>query len=358
MRQLILFLFLQSFISFGQEPADWEGIENNLVKLLNTLREAKTDAELALHNSNLYEAVLEVAEMPTVMSHQFTKLNTMSTLISPDEEFRLFNWNVETTQLNHKHYCIMVKKGRVFGKNEVIEFKEDKFTIPPSPRTQLTPNKWYGALYYKIIPIKKQGKTLYTVLGFSGNTRSSNKKVLEVFWFRGNKLKLGYPLFEANEESSQIQKRIFFEYSEKATVSVKYLPELGKIVFNHLVPEAENLKGMYDFYIPDLTYDAYVWDGAIWHYQKDIQVGNESNKTTKKYYTDPKTGETKYKVEKDTWIDPTGEGSAGTGEKHTAVVIENDGKNHKEKKKKSRTKKQKKTKKKKRDPQSAIEIKK
>ncbi|MFD1550650.1 hypothetical protein DNU06_14965 [Putridiphycobacter roseus] len=357
MRYLILILLLHSFTSFSQETSDWNGIENNLVSLLNELRAAKTDAELDFANSNLYEAVLEAAEKPDVMTYQFTKLNSMSTLVSPDEAFRLFNWNVETTQLNHKHYCIMVKKGRVFGKNEIIEFKEDKYTIPPSPRTQLTPNKWYGALYYKIIPLKKQGKTLYTVLGFNGNTRSSNKKILEVFWFRGNKLKLGYPLFEANEESTQIQKRIFFEYSEKATVSVKYLPALNKIVFNHLVPEAENLKGMYDFYIPDLTYDAYVWDGAIWHYQKDIQVGNESNKTIKRYYTDQKTGETKFKVEKDTWIDPTGEGSAGTGEKHTAVVIENDGKKHSEKKKKTKVKKEKKIKQNKKKPRSAIDIK-
>ena len=39
----------------------------------------------------------------------------------------------------------------------------------------LSENSWFGALYYKIIPVVKN-KTYYTLLGWDGNDMFSNKK--------------------------------------------------------------------------------------------------------------------------------------------------------------------------------------
>lgn len=357
MRKLIVLLSFYPFFGFNQDQEALMVAENDIAILLDSLRKAKTDAQRELHNISLYQAVKDLEEINGILDYPFRKLTTMSTIKAPDGEFRLFNWNVENSNLEHSHYCIMFKKSRGLKKQTAIEFKEDKYTLPPRPTTMLTPNKWYGALYYKIVPVKVGNKNLYTVLGYSGGTRSSNKKLLEVFWFRGNKLRLGYPIFETEENDRNLQRRIFFEYSEQANVSVKFIPEIGKIVFDHLVPENENMEGMYEFYIPDLSYDAYYWQDGHWKYQKDIQVGNKTEKTTKVFYTDPKTGETKFKVEKNRWQDPTGEGSAGTGEKHVAVDIENDGKKPEKAKKGKKAKQEKKEKPDKKTPQSAIEIK-
>ncbi len=365
MRLVILFIGLLSFQAQAQVETDTAlaRIENHLARLLEKLRNAPNDSEREMHNITFYEELKVTLRKPGVLTYPFSKLKTVSTIKSPDGAFRIFNWNVETDQLNHKHYCFVVKKGRIRGKNRVIEFKEDKLTIPPNPTTQLTPNRWYGALYYKIIPLKKGGKTLYTVMGFNGHTRSSNKKVLDVFWFRGNSLKLGYPIFEENENSTELKRRIFFEYSEKATVSVKFLEGIGKIVFNHLIPENKNLAGIEEFYIPDLTYDAYYWKNGIWKYQKDIQVGNKVEKKIKVYNpnydaaNEDEEGNEEFRVQKTRWEDPTGRGSAGRGEKHTIVRVENDGKTRKKSKKKGDKKPKKtRTKKQKSVPHSAIKL--
>ena len=355
MKIIVFFIGLMSFCAFSQNESKLPNIESDLENLLNKLRNSKTDAERELHNLTFYETIKGALKEPDILTYEFSRLTTISTIKSPDGEFRLFNWNVENQQLSHSHYCLMVKKGKTFGANAIIEFKEDKITIPPNPSTLLTPQKWYGALYYKIIPLKKGNKTLYTVMGYNGNTRSSNKKILEVFWFKGNRLRLGYPLFEADETSTKLKRRIFFEYSEKAIVSVKFLEGIGKIVFDHLTPETENLTGMYEFYIPDMTYDAYYWKNGVWKYQKDIQVGNKIDKTTKKFYVDSETGEEKFRVEKNKWEDPT---AGAPGEKHVAVEIENkdqkktDSKSNRAKK----PKKEKITKRKKSNPHSAIKV--
>lgn len=359
MKLVLLILSFYATALFCQNESALIAAEEEIVVLLKALRDSKTDIEREMHNIDLYQSVKDLEKINGILEYPFSKITSMSTIKAPDGEFRLFNWNVENNNLEHSHYCIMFRKSRGARKQVAIEFKEDKYSIPPKPTNMLTPNKWYGALYYKIIAVKVGNKTLYTIMGYNGGRKSSNKKLLDVFWFKGSKLRMGYPLFENEDGGRQLQRRIFFEYSEQANVSVKFIPEIGKIVFDHLAPENKGLEGMYEFYIPDLTYDAYYWKEGHWKYQKDIQIGNKNEKTTKVFYTDPKTGETKFKVEKNNWIDPTGEGSAGSGEKHIAVNIENDGKKPESTKKnrKGKEKKQKQVKSNNKKPQSAIIIK-
>lgn len=358
MKILFALAIILSFNCSAQTDTVMIRMESEIFNALRELRHAKSDGEKEMKNISLYAKVKQALSKPNILTYPFDRLTSMSTLKSPDGAFRLFNWNIESDQLTHKHYCLMVKKGKSNQPNTIIEFKEDKITIPPNPRITLTPNKWYGALYYKIIPIKKGAKMLYTIMGFSGNSRSSNKKVLDVFWFKGSNLRLGYPLFEESHESKRLLRRVFFEYSEKASMSLKFIPDIGKIVFSHLMPETKNLKGMYEYYIPDLTFDAYYWRGGVWKYQKDIQVGNRLEKKTKHYYVDAE-GNTVYKESRNKWVDPNGEGSAGSDGNHQTVEIENDGNgNTNPGKKKNKKSSSKKTKKRKKNPQSAIRIKK
>jgi hypothetical protein len=192
------------------------------------------------------------------------------------------------------------------GKNEVIPFKEDKFTLGPRPEGMLTANRWYGALYYKIVPVTVGRKKLYTMFAYDGATRSSNKKILDVFWFKGRGLRIGYPLFQDERNKNQLHRRVFIEYSEKASISVTHKAGINKIVFDHLIPETPNLKGMYEFYISEMIYDAYFWQNDFWNYQADIIVGNDKEKSRREYYIDSETGETKFKIVPMDFVSPLG----------------------------------------------------
>jgi hypothetical protein len=281
--------------------------ENDLVLLLDKLRNSKENAEIDYNNLNFDEELRAVLNAPGVLDYPFDRLSTMSTIKSPDGVFRVFNWNIEDENQVHSHFCYVVKKGRG-GKNQVIKFKEDKFTLGPRPDGMLSPNRWYGGLYYKIVPIKVGRKTMYTMFAYNGGTRSSNKKILDVFWFKGKSLRLGYPIFQDERNEEELHRRVFIEYSEKATISVRYDKGINKIIFDHLVPEVGNLKGMYEYYIPNMEYDAYFWQNNFWNYQADIIVGNDKEKSRRVYSIDEETGEETFEIVPIDFVNPSKDG--------------------------------------------------
>ena len=304
--------------------------EDELLILLEKLRKSRDNSELEFNNLNFEEELKSILTYPGVLEYPFDKLTTISTIKSPDGAFRVFNWNVENESQIHSHYCYVVRKGRG-GKNQVIKFKEDKFTLGPRPDGMLTPNRWYGGLYYKIVPIEVGRKTMYTMFAYNGGNRSSNKKILDVFWFKGKSLRIGYPIFQDERNDEELHRRIFFEFSEKASISMKYDERLNKIIFDHLVPEAGNLKGMYEYYIPDMEFDAYFWENNFWNYQANIIVGNSKEKSRREYYIDPDSGEELFKIVPIDYVNPSVDG------KSLEFDIENDNLTEKEKKKRNKS---------------------
>ncbi len=357
---LSLFVFFQSY---GKE----ELIDTFLVKQekqineqLEALRSANNDYEKDAENESLIEMLQPVLAYPGAMDYPFQSFKTKSTIASPDGAFRLFNWNVESDAGLHSHYCFMIIPQRAGKPNQVIQFNEDRITLPPRPENTLTPLHWYGALYYQIVPIKKGSKTLYTVLGYNGAGKSTNKKILDVFYFKGKNIRMGYPIFQLEEGSKKLARRIFFEYSEKVTISVSMEESLDAIVFDHLVPESASVEGLPEFYVPDMTYDGYRWQGTVWEYQKDIIAVNDENRKTRVYNPNGEDeGENEWVEVKDVWINPVDGNPFGGGTSAVAPLedLETDGrksKNGRKKKKVARQKKRMARKRKKNQPRSAV----
>jgi hypothetical protein len=283
--------------------------EEVINEALLKLRASRDDNERLMANEELITEVEAVLAHPASMDYPFDKFQTMSTIRSPDGAFRLFNWNVEDDNMMHKHYCYLIRPKRGNKENQVIQLFEDKITIPKKPEGMLSSRNWYGAIYYNIVPIKKGNKTYYTVFGYNGNDRSTNMKILDVFYFKGKTLRMGYPLFQESVNSPTYLRRVFFEYSEKASITMNINPSYDAIVFDHLVPETPNLSGMYDFYIPDMSYDGYKWGAHAWIYQEDLIVGNNPNKKIKYFDPDNKGDRDKGKEVANKWVDPVDGGA-------------------------------------------------
>lgn len=330
--------------------------EEKINAQLMALRAAESDQQRFLENESLCEMIEEMIAYPGALDYPFEAFTTMSTIKSPDGAFRLFNWNIEDNNGMNSHYCYMIMPTRGDKPNTVIKFIEDKVTIPPRPSNMLTPEHWYGALYYNIVPVQKGSKTYYTVMGYNGGSRSTNKKMIDVFHFKGKKLRLGLPIFQASADSKQLVRRVFFEYSEKATIGVNMNEQLNAIVFDHLVPETANLEGMYDYYVPDMSYDAYKWNGSVWVYQEDLVATNKENRKTKLYRpTEDGEGDEAVDV-KDEWITPVDNGNIIVDGGNPIAPVEEDATDTKKKKSAGKKKKERKKlfKRKKSEPRSAI----
>lgn len=292
-------VFLFSHFAFTQSLSE---NEVELKASLDQLRAAKNNAEKNKYNAIFKSKLEESIQLEGAFDYPFASLKTLGSIKSPDNAFRFFNWNVEQDDLTQKYYCYILYFDARMKKYKTIELKDNSFMLPHRPSDILDAENWYGALYYKIIPITRSGKTIYTLLGWDGNTSMSNVKVIDVLSFGGNSVKLGSPIFKNGKETV---KRVFFEYAKKTTMFLNYEEQYNRIMFDHLAPETAALTGMYSTYVPDLSYDAYVLKDGKWILNEDVVGVNKSDAETIVISFPDENGEIKEKKIKNKWEEPS-----------------------------------------------------
>lgn len=268
----ISFIFL-TLTSFAQSSGTLEERELRLDSLLTSLREADNNNDRK--NLNLiFKAEMEsFVENQGALDYEFTKLPTVGVIDSPDKLVRIINWNVEQEDLSHEYFCFVLHYDKKKKKYKYAEMKDLSFGMPSQPTELVTQDNWYGALYYKIIPIKKGSRTMYTLLGWDHNSPLSQLKIIDVMYFSGSTVKLGSPVFKIGKKS---QYRVFYEYSKKATMYLNYETDRKRIMMDHLSPEAPSLKNFRSYYVPDLSYDAFIYENNKWVLKEDVIGVNHS----------------------------------------------------------------------------------
>jgi hypothetical protein len=294
--------------------------ENRLVTLLDELRASTSDDLKKEKNEPFKEYLKETLALKASFTYPFSNLKTVGIIDSPDKKLRIINWNVEQSDQTQLYYGFVLFEDSKKKNILVTELIDNYQNIPPRSDEVLAADNWYGALYYKIIPIQKSGKTMYTLLGWDGNNSMSTVKLIDVLYFSGSNIKFGSPIFKMNGE---IHKRVFFEHSKKTVMSLKYEEEYKRIIFDHLSPESPNLEGFRAFYVPDFSYDAFVYQSSKWQLKEDvIGVNKGGSKKLNVYVEDSKTGKVEKKTIDNKWETPEGYLQPNQEMKHVAVTPE------------------------------------
>ncbi len=317
--------------------------EAELATLLDSLRAAKNDDAKNNWNAQFKKQMEQTLNEPTALTYNFTKLKTIGIINSPDNLVRIVSWNVEQDDQSQRYFAYVLKGDERKPEHKVIELVDNSFMLPARTDDVLDANNWYGALYYKIIPVEKNNKTYYTLLGWDGNTTSSNIKLIDVLYFSGNSLKLGAPLFKAGDDT---RKRVYMEHSEKTVMSLRWDEDQNRIMFDHLSPETPTMEGFFEYYVPDMSYDAYEFNGNKWMLVEDVIGVNKDVETVKVRSINPKTEEIVETEMAYKWVDPTTEGSPASKEVHVAVTPDTESEVAEAKKDPKNTK---------RDPQNAMD---
>lgn len=315
----VLLTFLGgSPLLYSQEFGDLPQKEMELDTLLRNLRKVKTDAERDSINSLYKDKLYKAIQQPNAFDYPFSKLRTMGSVKSSDNAIRLFNWNVEMEDLSNVYYCYIVRyddRKKAYVVNELVD---NSILLPEKPSEILEANNWYGALYYEIVPFEKGRKDMYILLGWDGHGTVSNMKLIDVLYFNGNNPKLGSPVFKVGNETF---KRLFYEHSEKCTMSLRYDERFERILFDHLSPESPNLKGFYAYYVPDMSYDAFKLKNGKWILEEDvIAVNPKAADKIDVYVQDSETGKVTTRRMKNKWIDPSDSKAPAGGNTHVAEM--------------------------------------
>lgn len=268
MRIYIVFILLFSFSSlFAQEEDPVYNEINELMELGKTIREHHEYRVRKQANIKFEILLEEFLSTEKGYEHPLKQVNTMAGLNANKNEFRIFTWLMRDSLFEYVTFGLVAAKTR---KGIVVTHLEDKGKTMSQPEFKiLKPRNWMGAIYYKMIPVKKNRKVIYTLLGYAPGD-PIQKKIIDVITVD----KRGVPKFGAKVfliEDFQDKKfrkppmRLILAYSSDYSASVKWNEEEELIIMDHLSPPDPKLKGVYRTYGPDMSYDALEWDDDWWH---------------------------------------------------------------------------------------------
>ena len=186
--KLFSVLFFFTFLGYGfSQP-----MESYEIKLIEKLEEVhfEKDFDKCMNLNEDFKTILTTTiENKEAFTYSFDSLsNFMSTTISEDGIFRIFNWNIQLEGQKQHYECWIL-----LNNLKVIKLQDFKNNIPEIEYASLDENTWFGALYYTIIPNKKKNKTIYTLLGWDGNDMFSNKKIIESMYItKKKKINFGF----------------------------------------------------------------------------------------------------------------------------------------------------------------------
>ncbi|MEO8067218.1 MAG: hypothetical protein ABI599_05960 [Flavobacteriales bacterium] len=271
MRTSSLFLAAFSVLSVAaQEPAVPDTV---LAQRVHELSQAPTDTLAAVASDRLKQDLFAALQAGDGFTRDFSGV-PLSRVDAPDGKFRLFTWNIPLADGSHRFEGLMLVRDR--SKTAVVELHDGTAALGTPERSEQGPERWYGALYYTVVPVKKGGKTFYTLLGWKGYSKVETRKVVEVLSFKGNAPRFGAELFDALEakgKPARVRKsRLIFGFNFQLSMSLKWDAANARIVCDHLSPSRPDLEGQWPFHGPDMSYDAYVWEKNHWAYQRDIDA--------------------------------------------------------------------------------------
>lgn len=303
MKHLVAFfgiVFLCSMATLAQHSDDGNArkqlaiFEDSLKSLSYQLINNSIEPERYNANYAFIKTLVSALKTPYSFNYGFDSLKTISVQQSPDSHFRIFSWNMMNNDGSYRFYGT-IQMNNQDGKLEMYPLLDFSAGIKNPADTNTSNDRWYGAQYYKIIPVINNVKTpYYILLGWKGNNVKSTKKVIEVLYFKDGKVHFGMPIFDGDKDHPA-QKRVVFEYTRKASMFLNYNIQDALIVFDHLAPPDEKLTGKYELYGPDFSYDGFKFSNGRWKMVTDLQLKNPPTDKDNQFNDPKKIGGSQFK---------------------------------------------------------------
>lgn len=220
---------------------------------------ATADQHRARANAALVTVMNDFLKTPGSYAISLDSIKWISTLHG--ENFRLVTWQWKVNEDDYKY------GGFIQWPDRIVLLKDTRPFINGSGYNTFTPAAWYGALYYAIIPFKRERETYYLLLGFNAENRSINTKIADVLDLTGDEPKLGLPVFVGKSEPFT---RILVSYADVSTVHIRYDKDLKGIIYDHI----ESLPGMGEgggaLLVSDGSLEGWMLKNGNWEYQEEV----------------------------------------------------------------------------------------
>lgn len=275
-------LFTCAFLTLSVIPATaqaeatkdatyFEMVEDSLSGLAKTvLRDSL--AEHRLKADTAIKALLQEAlSTGKAFQYPFSGLQGISIQYPQDSTFRIFTWQLYVSENDYRYGGFLQQSsGRVYPlEDHSAEVRMPEYEV-------MSPDYWYGSVYYNIKQAGKKRDRHYLLFGYDGYELFRKRKLIDVLVFKDGNPKFGAPVFQHGP--GKVKHRVVREYSAEVSTRLNYDDVLEMIMLDHLIgqngPHGEGLT-----YYPDGSYEAYKLekDGKWLHVEKVFdQVSEEA----------------------------------------------------------------------------------
>lgn len=192
--------------------------------------------------------------------YKFDSVKVFKCIYSPDNRFRIFTWNIVLNDESFHYYgAIQLNPEYMKTIKDTAGLKSFYPLIDRSKQiknpldTVVDANFWFGATYYSIVPVQFKKATYYTLIGWNGHTKLSNKKVVDVLTFENNKPIFGKPIFDLKKKKNY--SRLVYEFNNEATQTLKYSAKKKYLIIGSLVPPRQQDYDKPETHLPDGSFD-------------------------------------------------------------------------------------------------------
>jgi len=216
--------------------------------------------------------LVEALKTENSFQYPFDRVKAVSIQYAPDSTFRIFTWQLYVDTSDYRYYgAIQMNTPEL----KLFPLVDRSFNLKGDPeQAVLTPEDWYGALYYNIREAKGPKGKYYLLFGYDGFSFFHKRKLIDVLTFQQDgKPKFGAPVFvhEKKGRPTMTKNRVMLEYSSESSIKLNYEETMEMIVFDHLI----TLGGVYgqgNSNFPDGSYEAYELKGGLWMHKEMLPV--------------------------------------------------------------------------------------
>jgi hypothetical protein len=271
-----IFLLISTFSSFGQRVKVSQSDSTYIDSIRNYEYQLEGLSYNIINGSDKVERItscyyfietLKTAlQIPNSFDYDFDLLKTVSSITSEDDKFRVFTWNLLLDSGKYMYFGAIQMNNpdslELYGLYDSSDYNRNVIY------GQFDNRHWMGALIYQIHHYRWKKKDYYITFGWDGQDAKTNRKVIDVMWFDDEgKPNFGEEIFDFDGD---LQSRIIFDFNDRAAMLCRYDDHEEAIVFANLVPINPLMKGVYQNYVPDGTYDYLRFEKGVWRRYKMV----------------------------------------------------------------------------------------
>ncbi len=279
-------LFSTLFFAFvlvlaGKAPVQAQGLdaaaatqfrlhEDSLIALSDSMNNVGVLEERQGYLYRFVNKLKEALSIPNSFAYGFDSLATHINIIGSDDgAFRVFNWAMPANEVSMRYYGAIQLPSA--GAPKLYGLVDHSTQIQKGASDSvLAGGRWFGAIYYRIMPITVNGEPAYTLFGMNASNAGSTRKIMDVLRFTPQGPVFGAPVFGVRSPDTKEQAvRFVLEYKKGVQVGLNWNEERQAVVFDHLESETNDPNRKYT-YVPTGQYDGFRWQNGMWTLVKDL----------------------------------------------------------------------------------------